>query len=375
VIAGHTHLHLPGTSHQGLPGVDAEAGLVNGVPTVMAGALGSHLGIVDLTLELRDDSRWSVVSSSCHLAQVAGGKRGVVPEDQRLQRELEPCHAKTVRVLGETVGQSERHLHSYFSFFGTDDGLRVVAAAQAAAVRPLLDDLPEARGLPVVSVAAPSKFGGRAGPYSYTDVPAGEITKRHVADLNTFHNDVAAVVLSGGALLDWCNAAARRFRTIRPGGDAQPLLNPDFAGHDFDVFFGLRYIIDVSRDGGCPAGRRINGAILGDVPLAPDQDVVVVLNTYRAGGGGSFEALHAARRLPLPRQSLRDAITRYLAGDLGVDPIETAPWPWRFAPLPGAVAEVQSGPGARRHLHELGVSLVNVAGPNRDGFLNLTLAL
>ena len=41
----------------------------------------------------------------------------------------------------------------------------------------------EHEGLRVLSAAAPFKAGGRGGPDYYTDVPAGPIAIRNVADL------------------------------------------------------------------------------------------------------------------------------------------------------------------------------------------------
>ena len=50
ILAGHSHLVFPGPSFANLPGVDVARGTIHGVPTVMAGFWGSHVGVVDLTL-------------------------------------------------------------------------------------------------------------------------------------------------------------------------------------------------------------------------------------------------------------------------------------------------------------------------------------
>ena len=50
ILAGHSHLVFPDPSFANLPGVDVARGTIKGVPTVMAGFWGSHLGVVDLTL-------------------------------------------------------------------------------------------------------------------------------------------------------------------------------------------------------------------------------------------------------------------------------------------------------------------------------------
>src|SRR5262252_4771915 len=50
ILAGHSHLVFPDPSFANLPGADVARGTIKGVPTVMAGFWGSHLGVVDLTL-------------------------------------------------------------------------------------------------------------------------------------------------------------------------------------------------------------------------------------------------------------------------------------------------------------------------------------
>ena len=62
LFLGHQHLLLPGEDFVGLPGVDAERGEIHGKPAVMAGCWGSHLGVIDLRLEL-SDGRWRVVET------------------------------------------------------------------------------------------------------------------------------------------------------------------------------------------------------------------------------------------------------------------------------------------------------------------------
>ena len=61
LFLGHQHLLLPGEDFVGLPGVDAERGTIHGKPAVMAGFWGSHLGIIDLRLEM--DTGWRVVEA------------------------------------------------------------------------------------------------------------------------------------------------------------------------------------------------------------------------------------------------------------------------------------------------------------------------
>jgi len=50
ILFGHAHAVFPSESYAGLPGADLAKGTLNGVPSVMPGFWGSHLGVIDLTL-------------------------------------------------------------------------------------------------------------------------------------------------------------------------------------------------------------------------------------------------------------------------------------------------------------------------------------
>jgi 2',3'-cyclic-nucleotide 2'-phosphodiesterase (5'-nucleotidase family) len=52
-----------------VPGVDAEGGAIHGKPALMAGFWGSHLGIIDLWLEM--DTRWQVVEPRIEVRPIA----------------------------------------------------------------------------------------------------------------------------------------------------------------------------------------------------------------------------------------------------------------------------------------------------------------
>src|SRR5581483_237958 len=63
LFTGHAHRVFPGPGYVEGDGVDFDRGMLNGVPTVMAGFWGSHLGQVDLVLQ-KDQGRFRVLSSS-----------------------------------------------------------------------------------------------------------------------------------------------------------------------------------------------------------------------------------------------------------------------------------------------------------------------
>lgn len=385
VVAGHSHLTLPGPAHEGLDHVDAARGRVHGKPVVMPGAAGSNLGVIDLNLCRADDGRWAIWDHRTELRSVCpampDGTVQPVAEDPDLLRLFAKGHSETRRHTAQPVGRTGQHLHSYFSFCAPDRGLTLTAAAQAAALRPYLQGTPFAK-LPVLSAVAPSKFGGRAGPRFYTDVPPGQVFLRHINDLYVFPNELQAVVVNGTQIGDWLEMSAGVFNQIKPGPETN-LVDPSRAGHNFDVLQGLSYQIDLSQPPCFDAAGHLNDTVhrrIHDIrfegrPVAPDQRFVVALNNYRANGGGHFPFVDHADPIPLPAQPVQRILQDYFSGALPRDPLEIAPRAFRLAPIPGATTLLRTGPKARDHLSELEEYSPQLAGEDDEGFLLIRLTL
>lgn len=382
VVAGHTHLRFPGPDHAGLEHVDAVLGTVHDKPTVMPGSSGSHLGVIDLDLVATDNQQWAPSDFTCELRPIsirdcAGNATALARENQKLVDILADTHHHTRGLMDQPVGHSAVSLHSYFTFFAPDRALALVAAAQAAALRPYLTGT-EAESLPVLSASAPGKFGARAGPAHYTDVPAGSLTLRNVADLHVFENQVRAVIVTGQQLCDWIEMSVSLFNQLEPNLSDQELINPEMPGHNFDVLHGLRYQIDLAMPSRyAPDGRlirpnchRLCHTSHNGQPVRPDDRFVVALNSYRVNGGGPFGMLGSAAPVQIPSITLRDAIRAYLSGENERERMQAAS-PWSFAPIPGAVATVLTGPGALAHLDEISERGVCPCGQTPEGFLQL----
>ena len=51
ILFGHAHAEFPSKAFASHPKVDLERGTINGVPSVMPGRWGDHLGVIDVTLD------------------------------------------------------------------------------------------------------------------------------------------------------------------------------------------------------------------------------------------------------------------------------------------------------------------------------------
>ncbi|HPL80674.1 MAG TPA: metallophosphoesterase, partial [Burkholderiaceae bacterium] len=69
ILFGHSHGEFPGGFFSRHPKVNLDLGTIHGVPAVMPGAWGSHLGLVDLVLD-NSSGRWKVTSGKGFLRPI-----------------------------------------------------------------------------------------------------------------------------------------------------------------------------------------------------------------------------------------------------------------------------------------------------------------
>jgi 2',3'-cyclic-nucleotide 2'-phosphodiesterase/3'-nucleotidase len=379
VVTGHSHRVFPSAEFDGFPGADLTAGTINGVPLVMAGQFGSHLGVITLDLE-KTPQGWRVAAgrSAVQAIQQRQDNRMVpmVEPDGELTALLEEAHRGTLAYVRRPVGRTTGPIHSFFAFIGDSPAVELVAEAQRAYIEKALVGTPHA-GLPILSAAAPFKSGGRPGVGYYTDIPTGEIAIRNVADLYVYPNQLAAVRLNGAQVREWLEAASRALSVIDPTrAEAQPLVNRRVPSYNFDVIDGVTYAIDVTqpyrygRDGlENPDARRIVDMRFQGQPIRDDQDFIVVTNNYRANGGGAFPGLDGSTVIYQSPDTVQQAIVDYIRAKGVVEP--STDGTFRIAPVPaGATGPVtityDTSPAALPLLgSQPGLTHI---GPGEDGF-------
>lgn len=335
VVTGHSHAEFPSGNGTGFyekyPGVDGVNGKINGTPVTMAGKYGDHLGVIDLKLNYTD-GKWKVTDSKDSIRKV-DTKSNVA--DQRVVDIAKESHQGTINYVRQQVGTTTAPITSYFALVKDDPSVQIVNNAQLWYAKQELAGTPEAN-LPILSAAAPFKAGTRGDATAYTDIPAGPIAIKNVADLYLYDNVTAILKVNGAQLKEWLEMSAGQFNTIDPNNSQpQNLVNTDYRTYNFDVIDGVTYEFDITqpnkydREGKLanPNASRVRNLKYQGKEIDPNQEFIVVTNNYRSNG--NFPGVREASLNRLLNLENRQAIINYILAVKNINP--SADQNWHFA--------------------------------------------
>ena len=363
VLFGHAHAEFPSKAFAEHPKVNLKRGTINGVPAVMPGRWGDHLGVIDLTLDNTSGS-WKVVDSKASIRPIFDriSRKPVVTADAMVEQTVGDVHAATLAYVRDKVAFTSAPIYSYFALVGDDPSVQIVSNAQIAYVRRAMQGT-DYEKYPVLSAAAPFKTGGRQGWDYYTDIPAGPLAIKHVADLYVYPNTLKAMLLTGADVKEWIEMSAGQFNQINPQGAVQqPVLNEVFRSFNFDTLDGVTYEFDLTQPARydpngklvAPDAHRVKNLSYQGQAIQPDAKFIVATNNYRAFGGGNFPGLDASKVVLEAPEENRQVLIEYLrmsdmlTANKQVNP--TADGNWRITPVPGVRMTFLSAAAAQRYL-------------------------
>ncbi|MGA5739665.1 bifunctional 2',3'-cyclic-nucleotide 2'-phosphodiesterase/3'-nucleotidase [Bacillus bombysepticus] len=352
VLMGHSHTEVKD--------------VFNGVPVVMPGVFGSNLGIIDMQLK-KVNGKWEVQKdqSKPQLRPIANSKgTPLVESDQKLVNEIKDEHQATIDYVNTPVGETKAPINSYFSLVQDDPSVQIVTNAQKWYVEQELKkpEYEKIKDIPVLSAGAPFKAGGRNGATYYTDIPAGTLAIKNVADLYVYPNTLYAVKVNGAQVKEWLEMSAGQFNTIDPKKtEEQPLVNIGYPTYNFDILDGLKYEIDVTqpakydKDGkvvNANTNRIVNMTYEGK-PVADDQEFIVATNNYR-GSSQTFPGVSKGEVVYQSQDETRQIIVKYMQKIKNIDP--AADQNWTFKPIVADKLNTtfDSSPNAQKYIKKDG---------------------
>ena len=302
----------------------------------------------------------------------AENEKALVDADPEIVKAVAEAHQGTLDYIRSEVAETQAPITSFFAQVLDDPSVQLVNQAQTWYTQRAVQGT-QYEGLPVLSAAAPFKAGGRGGADYYTNIPAGKLAIKNVADLYIYPNTLKVVKLTGAGVREWLERSAGQFNQIQAGQPDQPLLNDDFRSYNYDVIDGVTYQIDLSQPSKYDAdgnlvdknASRIVKLHYNGEPVRNDQEFLVATNNYRASGGGAFPGLDGSNIVIDSPDENRQVLIDYLAAEGSVNP--SADGNWSFADLPGEVtATFESAAAAQNAIPQN--AEVTFAGPSAEGF-------
>ncbi|MFG0732033.1 bifunctional 2',3'-cyclic-nucleotide 2'-phosphodiesterase/3'-nucleotidase [Photobacterium damselae] len=297
IAFGHSHAVFPGKDFAKLPGADIKKGTINGIPAVMPGRWGDHVGVMDLVLDKQGDS-WKVIDAQTEARPIfdMAKNKPIVDADPKLVAAVKVDHNATRDFVNQPLGKASDEMYSFLALVQDDPTVQIVNLAQKDYVERFIQGDPDLADIPVLSAAAPFKAGGRGNdPTNFTEVEQGELTFRNAADLYLYPNTLVALKVSGQDVKEWLECSAGQFNQIVPNKtEPQGLINWEgFRTYNFDVIDGVTYNIDLTQparyDGECklinPDSHRIKDLEFNGKAVDPKQAFIIATNNYRAYSG------------------------------------------------------------------------------------------
>lgn len=280
---------------QEVPGIDAFftghqhreiAAIVNGVPVVQPGYRGSQIGRIQLTIE-KKEGQTVITDQQATLHSVAE-----VSADEAILAMIEPIETELESWLDQPLGKVNGDMritdpmqariveHPYVEFIN-----RVQMAASGA------------------EISGTALFNNEGKGFGTT------ITMRDVITNYIYPNTLAVVKVTGAELRLALEQTAN-YLAVEAG---KIVFNPAFIEpkpqyYNYDMYEGIDYMIDMNQ----PVGKRITRLLFHNEPITPEQELEVVVNQYRAVGGGNYAMFTADKIVREIQVDMTELIADYL---------------------------------------------------------------
>lgn len=257
---------------QEVPGIDALltghqhrslAVMIKGVPVTQPSNWGQELGRIDLVLDNSSGS-WKIVDKKVTLLSTKG-----VEADQEILSLAQSYEDKVQKWLDQPIGWAEGD-------FYVEDPLSA-----------RLEDHPLIEFINRVQMYY-SKAKISSAALFNNDIKGwkeGPITLRDINAVYIYPNTLKVLKVTGKDIKDALELSASYFDY--DGNEItvnKSWVEPKPRHYNYDMWEGIHYIIDVSK----PVGQRIVDLTFEGKPVEMDKEYEIVLNNYRAGGGGGY---------------------------------------------------------------------------------------
>lgn len=249
---------LTGHQHRAISGC-----FVNGVCIIQPANEGRYVGIVTLQLEKLNNC-WQLIQSRSELIDAAGYE-----SDHEVEKLVAEHEVLTQAWLDQPLGYVE-------------GDMLITSPADARLIKhPFIEWINRLQmDVSGAAISCTALFDN--------DIPGfrNEVTMRDIVTSYGYPNTLKVIQLSGRDIREALEQSAEYFQLDDQGEIvvSGKFLYPKPQHYNYDMWEGIDYILDVSR----PASQRVVRLERFGEPLVEDQLFEVVMNNYRAGGGGNY---------------------------------------------------------------------------------------
>ena len=252
IISGHAHAK-----------VNEE---VNGVKIIEPGSYGWSLAKAEIVVS-GTDGAYSVDSVTTTQLETAE-----VTPDATLSETYAYVHEESIAEANRIVGTITADFIERPDFLTGEAAITTMPTSQLIDT-PVMDIINTVQTFYTgadISSAALFNFG--------SNLVAGDFKKKDVAFIYKYDNTLIGVNITGENLLKYMEWSMTYYNTAQPG-DITLSFNPNIRGYNYDMFAGIDYKVDVSKE----AGSRIVDALIDGAPVDPTAVYKLAVNNYRFG--------------------------------------------------------------------------------------------
>ena len=258
---------------------------INGVPVIQPGYQGAFVG--EITLELDEANGYQVIGSEAKIHAVADEQ-----PDATIVAELTDLNEEVEAWLDQPVGRVE-------------GDMRILNPHEARLVEhPYIEFINKVQmDAANVDIAGTALFNNEGKGFGEV------ITMREVITNYIYPNTLAVVKVTGAELKAALERSAEHF-VIQ---DGEVVFNPKFVEpkpqyYNYDMYEGIDYTLDLKQ----PIGQRVTQFEYHGAPVSADAELEVVINQYRAVGGGDYTMFSADKIVREVQIDMTELIAEYL---------------------------------------------------------------
>lgn len=237
--------------------------VVNGVQLIEPGKYGWALG----KLEIKISKAGEVLG-----VQATNLETYEVEPDQEILDTFADVHDTSIEDANTVVGKISNDFIERPDYITGEAKITTLPTAQVedTAVIDLINEVQMFYTDADLSSAALFNFG--------SNLTGGDFMRKDVAFIYKYPNTLSGVNISGENMLKYMEWSVTYYNTYTPG-DVTISFNPEIRGYNYDMFSGMTYEIDITKE----AGNRVKNVLVGGEPLDMNKIYKLAVNNYRFG--------------------------------------------------------------------------------------------